>query len=1038
MDDKENEIVLYLLHASSPVSIDTLLALSGSPAVKVLSLIDRLKKKQVIRESQGRLKGTYFVNSANIAKFIEKEMDEEKTVKGLRRVAEFCGGSLADGRERTLVLANLYLKLGNGASGLEHIKKAAEILAQSEETEKAVIYYDYLLNYFSQNAPDSSNAAFFLDSVLGKISLLKHLMPIEEQVSLLTRAQEMAKRYKMWDSLARIKFTLGQLFQKAGQLGKALRCIDDFWQISKRMDDPRMLKMGALLTAEFLFLHGRISEVIRRYEEVVGDLEEFGDDEVTLRALGNVGMAYVAVGRVARGMGMLDALRAKGESLNLPQVSIFADVASALSLLDICQLEEADAHLDRIFALPDNVTGPFILRTAERCKAYICVNRGDCAGAYEYLKKSIEHSHYVGWKYLKGAWTFELLDALEKGGFFHGEMNYDEEVERMLKWQDIHMKGAAYRYRALRAMERQQPINGILSDLENSERCLRKSGAEIELARTRIVLGKAYLERGDVKRAQSYLAKAWTLFSKFDKSLFPKKLVGIMPQEQRTELIMDRIISINESLGTIKDRSSFLEQMINVAIDFSMAMRGAFFTMEAKDEPKIIASRNLDSLFYKEEQFKLIRQVVSHVASDCAEVVVPASKEEKANLPEAALAKAGITSLICTPARLGSHVHGYLYLDNRLGGGPFQANLLPYVKLLCSQIGLGLSNLEEYDDIKDLKDHYQQEAIFYKREMVLANPSEAIIGNSDGIRHVIEQIRQVAPTDSSVLIMGETGVGKELVAKAIHYLSERKEGPFIPVNLATLPEELVASELFGHEKGAFTGANEQYKGRFDLANGGTIFLDEIADLPPYVQVKLLRVLQEGTFERLGSSRPIRSNFRVLSATNKDLLADVEKGMFRQDLYYRLNVFPVYVPPLRDRKEDIITLAHYFIDKFSRDMRKRIRRVPGEELKKLTEYHWPGNVRELEHFVERAVILSDGNRISFSGLERGPADAISLQDRGSMSLADVEREHIEKVLQATHWKVSGPRGAAAVLGLKRSTLRSRMAKLGIKLRFPGAA
>ena len=200
MDDKENEIVLYLLHASSPVSIDTLLALSGSPAVKVLSLIDRLKKKQVIRESQGRLKGTYFVNSANIAKFIEKEMDEEKTVKGLRRVAEFCGGSLADGRERTLVLANLYLKLGNGASGLEHIKKAAEILAQSEETEKAVIYYDYLLKYFSQNAPDISNAAFFLDSVLGKISLLKHLMPIEEQVSLLTRAQEMAKRYKMWDS----------------------------------------------------------------------------------------------------------------------------------------------------------------------------------------------------------------------------------------------------------------------------------------------------------------------------------------------------------------------------------------------------------------------------------------------------------------------------------------------------------------------------------------------------------------------------------------------------------------------------------------------------------------------------------------------------------------------------------------------------------------------------------------------------------------------------------------------------------------------
>ena len=280
---------------------------------------------------------------------------------------------------------------------------------------------------------------------------------------------------------------------------------------------------------------------------------------------------------------------------------------------------------------------------------------------------------------------------------------------------------------------------------------------------------------------------------------------------------------------------------------------------------------------------------------------------------------------------------------------------------------MGLSNIRIYEEMRERKDRFEEEAIFYKQEMGIASSPEMIIGKSAAIKTVIDQMRQVACTDSSVLIMGETGVGKELVAKAIHNLSERRDGPFIPVNLAAFPQELVASELFGHEKGAFTGAHEKNKGRFELADGGTIFLDEIGDLPFNVQVKLLRVLQDGAFERLGSAKPIQSDFRVIAATNKDLSLEVEKGTFRQDLYYRLNVFPVHVPSLRERKEDIPLIGHHFVDKFSKKMGKGIRRIPGEELKKLMEYHWPGNVRELKHLIERAVILSDGSRITFSSL-----------------------------------------------------------------------
>ena len=353
------------------------------------------------------------------------------------------------------------------------------------------------------------------------------------------------------------------------------------------------------------------------------------------------------------------------------------------------------------------------------------------------------------------------------------------------------------------------------------------------------------------------------------------------------------------------------------------------------------------------------------------------------------------------------------------------------MRLLCSQIAVGLSNIKIYDEMKELKDRFEEEAIFYKREMGIVAPTEMIIGKSEEIRHVIEQIRQVAPTDSSVLVMGETGVGKELIAKAIHNLSKRKDGPFIPVNLAALPQELVASELFGHEKGAFTGAHEKHKGRFELAHGGTIFLDEIGDLPPGVQVKLLRVLQEGSFERLGNAKQIQSDFRVIAATNKDLHREVEKGTFRQDLYYRLNVFPVSIPPLRDRKEDIPFLVHHFIDIFSKKMGKKIGKTANEALKMLMEYSWPGNVRELEHFIERAVILSDDGKIHLSGLDDSLGPRIAGEGLPVTPLADMERGYIEKILNATHWKVSGPNGAASILGLKPTTLISRMKKLGIE-------
>jgi formate hydrogenlyase transcriptional activator len=305
---------------------------------------------------------------------------------------------------------------------------------------------------------------------------------------------------------------------------------------------------------------------------------------------------------------------------------------------------------------------------------------------------------------------------------------------------------------------------------------------------------------------------------------------------------------------------------------------------------------------------------------------------------------------------------------------------------------------------------------------------EQIIGNSTALESVLEQVEQVAPTDSTVLVQGETGTGKELIARAVHNLSARCGRPFIKLNCAAIPFDLLESELFGHERGAFTGAIAQKIGRFELADKGTLFLDEVGDIPPGLQPKLLRVLQEQEFERLGSTRTHQVDVRLVAATNRNLVDMVKRNEFRSDLYYRLNVFPVSLPPLRERREDIPALVTHFVEILGRRMGKQIENIPPDTMSALTSYEWPGNIRELQNFIERSVIVSAGPvlRPPLAELKRCP-EVLSV---GAITLEDAERDHIRKTLEQTRWVVAGPNGAAARLGIKRSTLYFRMQKLGI--------
>ena len=305
---------------------------------------------------------------------------------------------------------------------------------------------------------------------------------------------------------------------------------------------------------------------------------------------------------------------------------------------------------------------------------------------------------------------------------------------------------------------------------------------------------------------------------------------------------------------------------------------------------------------------------------------------------------------------------------------------------------------------------------------------ENIIGQSNGLKYVLYKVEQIANSNTVVLVQGETGTGKELVARAIHGLSPRKHRALVKVNCAALPANLIESELFGHEKGAFTGSQSRHIGRFEVADGATLFLDEIGELPLELQPKLLRVIQDGEFERLGSSRTTKVDVRIIAATNRNLEEEVGKGGFREDLWYRLNVFPITMPPLRDRLDDIPLLVKFYVNKISRRMGKKIEIISKDVMKTLQNYNWPGNVRELENVLERAVINSPGPRLRLADELKKPFKDLSTSQK---TLEAVERDHIIRVLEQTRWKVSGKNGAAEILGLNRSTFRNRMRKLNIQ-------
>ncbi len=448
--------------------------------------------------------------------------------------------------------------------------------------------------------------------------------------------------------------------------------------------------------------------------------------------------------------------------------------------------------------------------------------------------------------------------------------------------------------------------------------------------------------------------------------------------------------------------------------------------------------------FIREEVRIPIEGTPPGIAFKTGEPIVGTIRDLCDMIPDSPPLAEGLTTGCALPLASRGRVHGVLILGRRAENA-FSRDDIKFLMQVASQVAIAVENALAYGKIAELKEKLTQEKLYLEDEIRTELNFEEIVGKSAVLRRVLKQVATVAPTDSTVLIHGETGTGKELIARAIHNLSSRVSNAFVKLNCAAIPTGLLESELFGHEKGAFTGAIAQRIGRFELANRGTVFLDEIGEIPLELQPKLLRVLQEREFERLGSTRTLTTGARLIAATNRDLASMVQEQKFRSDLFYRLNVFPVRVPSLRERPDDVPLLVRHFTEQCARRMNKKIETISTETLKQMRQYHWPGNIRELQNVIERAVILSAGPvlNVPLSEFQARPAlaavDGHGNRDRKPESsagkdirdvLEQTERKHISSVLSETNWVVAGPNGAAIRLGMKRSTLQLRMRKLGI--------
>jgi transcriptional regulator with GAF, ATPase, and Fis domain len=1008
-------------------SIDWLLdLLAERKPSQILSQLEAASKEGLlVKKTPGHYS---FANEKKRIKWTNHLSDDQKRRLHIQ-IADILMRDLADNGQKAHALAPHLIHISNDLERCRYLIKAGDLHMQAFCTEDALLCYSKVLEDLLNLNDEEGDHLFYETAVkYSKISTARH--DTEKVLAIIKTAYKRAQKRKNIGFQALLLMHRAKNEWLRSRYRSALKQFEDGWALAKELNDPKILKSATTFSAFFLFWQGRFKDAVQIYEKSVADVEKYPQGGFPLLAVMTVGYCYTQIGQVTQGLGMLDAIR--NQCLQNSDMHMASYTAANLGniLIEIGRIDEGIQFLKNSAKEARKAHNDWVWITGKKVLAYAYYLKGEKKQAVRYLSEFLRESRKVKVTVYLYPYLMELCLAMKEGNLPPIEgLSLEKMIQSMIKGKNIFLKGVAYRYEAILRKRSGEPYEKIHQSLEKSMKWLKESGQQIELSKTKIELARNYLSMGEDEKAKEIIHLASKTLASINEALVPDNLRALIKDRHADEKLLKEILKLGQEVVTIRNIRDLIQHILSTLNRITGAERGGIFLLDDKtDPPKLVirGSKNLTSDQIADKCFASSMKLIEEVAvSGNGRILSISSKEKDKMSPQNNI----IFSRICVPMILRDKTVGVLYHDNRLLSSAFKESDLELLSYFAALAAFALDNASAYEEIKRLNQKLSEETQYYKEEHLSTLHFEDIVGESSSIKSVLSKVDQVTGTDATVMITGETGAGKELVARAIHRHSGRREKPFIRVHCSALPESLIPSELFGHEKGAFTGAARRRLGRFELADEGTLFLDEIGDLSLDIQVRLLRVLQSKEFERVGGSETLSSDFRLVVATNCDLEKKVKEQKFRADLYYRLAVFPIHVPPLRERKEDIPLLTHYFLQIYSQKRGKKFSKIPDSEMESLLLYDWPGNVRELENIIERGTILNTGPLFRVPELGTGHPE-FSHYD-GNITLKENERRHILQTLKKTGWKVRGKGGAAEFLDLPPSTLAFRMKKLGIQ-------
>jgi len=833
--------------------------------------------------------------------------------------------------------------------------------------------------------------------------------------------------------LALVLLHLGRRYVAFNQTEKSFEYYRNGFEIVERLGDRDIEGQAAPFYAFYYSCQGLHKKALTLFEQIgypdLRDADSVPDPQIIVTA----GVLAAMSGEFHIAIGSLNARWRRAVLADDSRLANFYRAFLGQVLLMNGILEEAILHLDATLKEIDPQKDAILNFIVLRAKAYYLFQKGRIRESYEMLRDAVEESFQQGWHrfYYGFPWVLEMLYYYHRVGYPPiPAYEYQIEIDSALASPSIQSRAVALRLRADEASKAGKSSEVVEDLLLASEKYLLESGNPAELAKTRVQLALLHNRQGDLTRARQFARQAWEARHSLGGQQLPEEIrllvggtAGTAPEMFNDRDILIRFLDMMDTWMPSDDRQELFHHIISTTTRFFRAERGAIFLLKGSPEKQ-------DLSFYQGCNFTLEDAKEGDLRSyhPQAFIVIKNNRPMIIREPVAGsvLQLPDVKSVLCIPFSISDEERGILYYDTLHIERAFDWFDNVTLSKITESIRTYFHRIWEF---AQRLNRHQSLAVPRARE--LSEQESGVFVTSGGLfQQVIQRTDRASLSDAPVLILGETGVGKEVIAKRVHLMSKRRDMPFIAVNLASIPEALIESELFGHEKGAFTGADRQKLGRMELANKGTLFIDEVGDIPKFVQVKLLRVLEEMSFVRIGGVVKRDVDFRLIAATNRDLTQEVEAGNFRADLFYRLNVIPIFIPPLRERGDDVIELAQKFLEKSAKKYRLPIQPLSAEAEEWLKAYHWPGNVRELRNVMERAVILNiDPARPTNPMLDIFPTpypEGHFSADRPTLD--EIQRRYITRVLDETSHSVAQ---AAVILGMKRTTLYKRMQKLGLR-------